>query len=207
VPGAGCRSLSSGRSSGSAIASEPIADASSQARAQLPAHSSYSMASRTAGSSIGSSRRQDPISRRASSHRPDPSAARARSSIGMAGCLQSSSAAMPRAHGCSSAIPGTAAISTASATRSITAGLASQAGMTAEPATSAEMHPSAWAPSPVSNRPRGPNSRCVSSHRGTPACAASPAAAESSPARSAEASSRTTSMSGGHASPAVTAGA
>ena len=207
LPGAGCRSRSSGRSSGSATSSAPIADASSQARAQLPAHSSYSMASRIAGSRIGSSRRQDPISCRAWSDRPDPSAARARSSTGTAGCPQPSSAAIPRAHGCSCVVPGAAAVSTASATRSITVGLASHgARPTADPAASAEIQPSASAASLTSSRPRGPSSRCVSSHRGRPVRAASPAAAGSSPARSAEASCPQTARSGS-VSPAFTAGA
>ena len=157
------------------MSSEPIAEASSEARAQLPAHSSYSKASRIAGSRSGSSRRHDPISCRAWSDRPDPSSARARSSSGMAGCPQSSSAAMPGAHGCPAVVPCAAAVSTASATRSITAGLASQGTrVTARPAASTEMHPSASPASPASSRPRGPSSGCVSSHRGMPARAARP---------------------------------
>ena len=207
LPRAGCRSRSSGRSNGSAISSAPIADASSQARAQLPAHSSYSMTSRIAGSRAGSSCRHDSISCRAWSDRPAPSAIRARNSTGRAGCPQLSSAAMPRAHGCSAVVSGAAAVSTASATRSITAGLAGQGSRaTVRPAASTEMHPSASPASPVSSRPRGPSSGWASSHPGMPARVASPAAAESSPARSAEASSRQTAMSGG-TSPAVTPGA
>ena len=198
---AGRRRVSSEDSSGSATGSDPIESASSQARAQFPAHISYSAASRMAGRKLGASARHCLTRARAWLAAPAPSAALACSSIAAArsaGSWSTSSAARAAAHGCAAGLPGAAAASTSSATRSSTSVLASRcirasaatftglrlAGGAARAAISASASTAACG----GTLPRGPNPRWVSSRGGSRRCATSAAAVSSSPDRSAVAS-------------------
>jgi hypothetical protein len=144
------------------------------------------VASRMAGTNPGRCPRQAPISSRASSLRPLPSAARARSSSGTPGQSAPSKAVMPRSHGCSP--PSGATSSTMSATRPITSGSDSHAAGTAVPSASAATQLSTSAAASRSTVPHGPSSHWRSNAAGMPDRSASDFAALSSPARSAAAS-------------------